>query len=184
MRPQLFLTDTEHQDAEARWSSAPTGRRVVIAPGGGFLSKCWPLDSFQALVRGLRQHASATQVVVGGEQDRAAGQVLAGVGAHDWTGQLSLRQSFGVIAHSDLVITNGSMAMHAAAAFDIPTVVLLGEYFASAEAHQKQWGYAGDWCNLGKEVDHPSIFRPEEALRVILPKLAAETRRSPGASSR
>jgi ADP-heptose:LPS heptosyltransferase len=175
IRPQLFLTDAEHEAAKSRWSSTPRGRRVIVAPGGGFQAKCWPQESFRALVKGLREHQAAEPVVIGSDQDRAEGQVLEAAGARNWVGQMDLRQVFAVIAQSDFVIANSSMAMHAAAAFEIPTVVVLGEYYASAEAHARQWGYAGNWCNLGKDSLHPGLFTAAEALGVILPKLKALT---------
>jgi ADP-heptose:LPS heptosyltransferase len=73
-----------------------------------------------------------------------------------------LRESFGIIGGSKLLICNSSMAMHAAAAFRRPTVALLGEWFQSASQHHRQWGYP-ETVVLGRDENHPEIFDPEEA---------------------
>jgi heptosyltransferase-2 len=81
--------------------------------------------------------------VIGGERDRPAGARLAGAGpgVRDLTGRLSLTESFAAIAGARVVVCNSSMAMHAAAAFRKPCVVLLGAGIPSALAHADQWAY-------------------------------------------
>jgi len=59
------------------------------------------------------------------------------------------------------VICNSSMAMHAAAAFRCPSVVVLGEQFASASQHRRQWGYL-ETTVLGRDEEHPGIYSPDE----------------------
>lgn len=177
VRPQLFLTEAERADARLRWAAIPRGRRVVVSPGGGTPDKCWPLSHYRELVQLLRRHHPAELVVIGPAQDHEAARVLAEAGALNWTGaEMNLRRTFAVIAESDFAIVTSSMAMHAAAAFAIPTVALLGEHFPSADAHARQWGYAGQWCNLGKTSDHPGLTTPAEALAVILPQLQGLSR--------
>jgi heptosyltransferase-2 len=77
-----------------------------------------------------------------------------------------LRESFAIIGGAKLVICNSSMAMHAAAAFRRPTVVLLGAQFPSAAQHHRQWGYP-ETVILGREHDHQEVFSPEEAAERI-----------------
>lgn len=174
-RPQLFLTDEERRAAEARWSSRVGVRRVVIAASAGLPGKAWPLASYRALVAALAQLPDVTVAAIGGHQNRDDGAVLAEVGARDWTGQLDLRETFACIAQADFVITAPSMSMHVAAAFNIPSVVMLGPVFPSAEDHARQWGYPGEWCNLGHDASHTAIWTVDEALEVVLPKLRALT---------
>lgn len=175
IRPQLYLTEAERRAAEARWSSAPGARRIVIAPGGGLPEKCWPIDAYRELVTAIRREPATDVAVIGGPKDIREGEVLASVGARNWAGQLSLRESFAVVAQSDFVITAPSMTMHVAAAFDVPTVVMLGPMFDSADAHHRQWGYPGNWCNLGRDARHSGIWTAPDALEVVLPKVRALT---------
>ena len=81
-------------------------------------------------------------------------------------GRLGLRQSFGWIAGSRLVICNSSMAMHAAAAFRKPCLVLLGEGISDAGRHARQWAYP-ETMVLGKTIARSTIYSPDEVLEVI-----------------
>jgi heptosyltransferase-2 len=89
-------------------------------------------------------------------------------GAHNFAGHLSLRETFALVAAADLVICNSSMLMHAAAAFDRPTFVLLGESFASTRQHDAQWGYPGTCWSLGKEPGGRSrLFTAAEVIEIL-----------------
>ena len=150
-RPQLFLPNL-----------IVPGGKIVIAPGGGFPGKCWPVDNFVQLVGLLKGQKVC---VVGGKLDVPLGARLASAGDHveDFTGKTDLRGAFEMIGASRLVICNSSMAMHASAAFRVPAVVLLGEYFDSASRHAAQWGYP-ESVVLGKEPSHPEVYSPQEVL--------------------
>ncbi len=154
-RPQIYLDEP-----------LQTGGHIVIAPGGGFPAKCWPVESFAALAASL---SGSPVVVIGGSKDREAGARIAQTGAHvrDQTGRLSLRETFALIASARLVICNSSMAMHAAAAFRRPAFVLLGEYFDSASRHAAQWGYA-ETRVLGKDAGRSCIWSPGEVFEQVI----------------
>jgi heptosyltransferase-2 len=152
-RPQIYLAATPVQNDA-----------IVFAPGGGYAEKCWPLENFASLARLL---PDIKITIIGGEKDRAAGASLAGAGpgVNDFTGRLSLSDSFAAIAASRLVVCNSSMAMHAAAAFRKPCVVLLGAGIPSALAHAAQWA-----CPETRVLAQAS---PEQARDHILQALAA-----------
>lgn len=153
-RPQIFLPETPlSHDA------------IVVAPGGGFPEKCWPLSHFAALLNRL---APRRIVIVGAQRDSEAGAFLARDRAHvqDRTGQMSLRETFETIAGARGVICNSSMAMHVAAAFRKPCAVLLGEHFHDTAQHAAQWGYP-ETRVLGRAADHPGIWTPEEVSPIL-----------------
>ena len=52
---------------------------------------------------------------------------------------------------ADLVVTNTSLCMHLAGAFNIPSLTVLGEWYDSTKLHFKQWGYP-EGKILGKEL--------------------------------
>jgi ADP-heptose:LPS heptosyltransferase len=148
-RPQIYL------------GRAPAeNQSVVIAPGVGLPGKGWPADDFAELAGLLFQEQI---VVIGSEKDRGAGALICqkNSSALDFTGKLLLRESFERIGQAKLVICNSSMAMHVAAAFRRPTVVLLGREFPSASQHRRQWGYP-ETTVLGRSEIHPDIFSPVE----------------------
>lgn len=169
-KPQIFLSDQELELSERRWRSRIEGnKRIVISPGGGFPEKCWPLENYRELVKMLNAIANLEVMIVGGKQDWQAGQQLAACSqqVQNLAGQLTLRETFALVAGADFAICNSSMLMHVAAAFSIPAVVLLGEYFDSAKQHQAQWGYDGICRILGKESDRQEIYSPLEVIKFI-----------------
>ncbi len=153
-RPQIFLPGTPSpHDA------------IVLAPGGGFPEKCWPLAHFATLLDHLAPHRI---IIVGGQRDSEAGAFLSRDRAHvqDRTGRMSLRETFEIIAGGRGVICNSSMAMHVAAAFRKPCAALLGEHFHDAAQHAAQWGYP-ETRVFGRAADHLGIWTPGEVSPIL-----------------
>ena len=78
-------------------------------------------------------------------------------------GSLSLRESAAMVSQSDFVITNTSLCMHLAGAFEVPSLTLLGDWYDSAKLHHQQWGYP-EGKVLGKEK-HQELFELFNQLR-------------------
>jgi heptosyltransferase-2 len=97
----------------------------VIAPEAGLPEKSWLIEYFGELARLL---SDCNIAIIGSRDDASlASQILnKNPNACNLTGRLSLREAFGMIGGAKLLIFNSSMAMHAAAAFPRPTVVVLG----------------------------------------------------------
>jgi len=174
-RPQIYLDDGERRAGEECWrglfaEGADRPPRVVIGPGGGLAVKCWPRERFAALAALLARERRVEIAIAGGPRDSEAGALIAAAapGSRNLAGQLSLRETFALVAASDLVICNSSMLMHAAAAFRRPTLVLLGASFPSARQHDAQWGYPGTCRSLGRESgEREEIATPEEAFSAL-----------------
>ena len=178
-RPQIFLTDGEREAGLQQWNPRQsayehTAKRLVIGPGGGFPEKCWPVEHFRELLERMVEHQSWEVIIVGGKQDHEAGEKLAQVTARaqNLAGELSLRETFGVVAAADMALCNSSMLMHVAAAFHKDTYVFLGEHFPSAALHQAQWGYPDTCRVLGRDEDHPAIYTPQEGFECITRQLS------------
>jgi ADP-heptose:LPS heptosyltransferase len=169
LRPQIFLTRDETEEAERTWTAHARGgaRRIVIAPGGGHPGRAWGAERFVELARLLGCHRRAAVMAIGSPADAEAGARIAAHGAVDLTGRSTLRQSMAVISGADLVICNSSFAMHAAAASDVRAIVLLGELYESARGHAAQWGHGELTTVLGRDVDRPAIFEPADVLDVV-----------------
>jgi ADP-heptose:LPS heptosyltransferase len=160
-RPQIYL----EKPVESHGA-------IVIAPGTGNPSKAWPPDHFVNLGSLLRDQEI---VVIGSADNQALAERISR--AHGKTrnvvGQLSLRESFALIAGAKLVVCNSSMPMHVAAAFRRPCVTLLGEAVESASLHHRQWGYP-ETVMLGRDESHRRIVTADEAcakIRVLLSNL-------------
>ncbi|MEC4806241.1 MAG: glycosyltransferase family 9 protein [Jaaginema sp. PMC 1079.18] len=166
-RPQIFLTPQERQAGVELWQQSQDKLRLAIAPGSGLEKKYWPINFYQKLLTLLTQDDSLAIAIVGGKGDRAAGKKLqqGNPKIRDLTGKTSLRETFALIAAADRVICNSSMILHVAAAFDKPTIVLLGEAFPSRKEHDAQWGYDRGYYSLGKECTQGDrIATPDEAI--------------------
>jgi heptosyltransferase-2 len=159
-RPQIFLSNEPAEHGA-----------IVIAPGGGFAEKRWGVANFAALLDRL---APRLVMVIGGNGDRATGADLAKGRAHvqDRTGELSLRETFSLIAGARAVICNPSMAMHAAAAFRKPCVVVLASYFRDTAQHAVQWTYP-ETVSCGIDAAHPEVWTPDEVWPVVERLLAS-----------
>ncbi|MBX9879506.1 MAG: glycosyltransferase family 9 protein [Candidatus Obscuribacterales bacterium] len=165
--PQVFLSEEEKLAAENTWHKKAV-KRIVVGPGGGFATKCWPVENFRQLLEQL-DNQSVEIIVVGAEKDVENASALCKdlKNAGNLAGKLSLRQSLALVATSHLVICNSSMLMHAAAAFSIPHVIPLGEYFTDSNQHMSQWGYPDLTHCLGKNAERKTIYNPGEVLAVV-----------------
>lgn len=166
IRPQIFLSPQELAEAEVLWQTS--SKRIVVGPGGGFVTKCWPAENYKQLLSNLEQ-LDIEVIIVGAEKDIAVAEELSSniKTSRNLAGKLSLRQTLALVSTSHLVICNSSMLMHAAAAFNIPHVVPLGEYFTDSQQHMAQWGYPGLTHCLGKGEERTTIYKPEEIFRVV-----------------
>jgi ADP-heptose:LPS heptosyltransferase len=173
-RPRLYLDDEELKFGERTWRDLENGDRslrVLVGPGGGFPAKCWPATEFRDLVSKLEHDQGSHAIIVGGSADSDLGQFVSSKSdgrATSLCGKLTLRQTFALAATCDLVIANSSALMHIAAAFSKPTAVTLSDYYASASAHDRLWGYPGTCKSLGIEPGvRSSIWTYEEVAELV-----------------
>ena len=152
-RPKIFLHDREISTAERQWGARNRSKqRIVIAPGGGFPEKCWGDENFTELTKLLQANTGFTLCIVGSQEDRNRVMVEQSKKIKNFCGKLSLRQSAALVCSADFVIANSSICMHLAGAFKIPSLILLGEWYDSANLHYKQWGYPESIIK-GKELN-------------------------------
>ncbi|WOO40820.1 glycosyltransferase family 9 protein [Rubellicoccus peritrichatus] len=165
-RPQIYLSQSEIDEAQTRWGERK--RRLVIAPGSGIIEKSWPIKNFCNLAK-LCSQASWDIAIIGGAKDKQLGAAINKAidgKALDMTGSLTMRETCAMVQSTHSLIGNSSVAIHIAAAFSIPTLVVLGPLFESASQHQKQWGSPGQ-IHLGRDTDKPQIATPDEAYTAL-----------------
>jgi len=151
-RPTIFLTENEVTEAEASWGKkSESKKRIVLAPGGGFPEKCWGDQNFSHLINLLLKNKNYHLCIIGSKEDEKRISANDSSQLTNLCGKLSLRQSAAMVSLSDFVICNSSLCMHLAGAFRIPSLTLLGEWYDSAQLHQKQWGYPESTVR-GKEL--------------------------------
>jgi heptosyltransferase-2 len=131
--PRLYLEPEEETNGArflAECGLAGQGPWVGLSPGAAYgPAKRWPPERFAALGEELQEEFDARLVLLGGDEDRpVANQVkehLQGA-VIDLVGLTSLREALGVLSQLQLLITNDSGLMHAAAALSVPVVALFG----------------------------------------------------------
>jgi heptosyltransferase II len=106
------------------------GPWVGLSPGAAYgPAKRWPPARFAALGQKLQEEFGARLVLLGGNDERPVAHEVTQLlrrPAADLVGRTSLRQALGVLSHLDLLVTNDSGLMHAAAALSVPLVALFG----------------------------------------------------------
>jgi ADP-heptose:LPS heptosyltransferase len=105
-----------------------SGDYVVISPGGGWKSKCWPPDRFGALCGSLLRRDGLRSVVnIGpGEEDLAREIVSASGPANPPVVSLSIPALAALLAQARLVVAGDTGPLHLAAALGTRVVGLYG----------------------------------------------------------
>ena len=136
-----FVDDTGHseigvarlegyQDALSEAGLPGQGPWVGLSPGAAYgLAKRWEPARFAALGRELVREFGARLVLLGADDERpVADEVREQIQGPvvDLVGRTSLRQALGIMSQLNLLVTNDSGLMHAAAALSVPLVALFG----------------------------------------------------------
>jgi heptosyltransferase-1 len=103
-------------------------RYIVLSPGGGWRSKCWPAERFGVLCRKLRETLGLRCVVnIGpGDDDLAAALLRASGDAVPYVYRGSLGELMALLRAAACVIGGDTGPLHLAAALGAPLVALFG----------------------------------------------------------
>ena len=130
---ELFAEADAERECDALFASHGIGGGrplACLAPGAGFgPSKLWPLDYVAEVARALRGDGVDVALVHGPGEGALAAEVAtrAGVALAMLGGDaMSLSLLKSVLARAQLLICNDAGARHIAAAFEVPTIVLMG----------------------------------------------------------
>jgi heptosyltransferase I len=103
-------------------------RYVVLSPGGGWRSKCWPAERFGALCRKLRESLGLRCVVnIGpGDDELAAALVGASGDAAPFVYRSNLGELMALLQGAACIVGGDTGPLHLAAALGTPAVALFG----------------------------------------------------------
>lgn len=131
--PRLTLSPSEREAGWGLLAAAglkPERPLVGLAPGAAFgPAKRWPPEAFAAVADRLQEESGANVVLLGGPEDREAAievQRHSRGNLVDLSGRTTLRQALMVLSRLQVLISNDSGLMHAAAALEVPVVALFG----------------------------------------------------------
>jgi len=130
---ELFVEPEAESECEADFAAAGISRRsplVCLAPGAGYgPSKLWPLEYVAEVARALLSDGAHVALVHAPGEEALADAIVAraGPGLVALGGErMSLSLLKSVLARAQLLICNDAGARHVAAAFEVPTLVLMG----------------------------------------------------------
>jgi len=156
--PQLYLSEAElawaatlfHENGKD--AAAPL---IGLAPGAAYgPAKRWPAERFAAVGDLLHQDYRADLVLLGGPADREAVTEVEGRAGGNYlnlAGKTTLRQALLVLSQLNVLITNDSGLMHAAAALGVPVVALFGSTDPAA---------TGPFTDRATVIHHPRPCSP------------------------
>lgn len=144
----LPLSPIEVLDAGAWWRALGGGPRLLVNISAGSAERQWPIESYRAVLAGLRLSRPSLRVAVSSAPgDRAAAGTLAETGATIVS--LPLRGALALVRDADVVLTPDTSIAHVAAGFQRPAVVMIA---------RGQLAFA-PWRGVGRLViaDAPSL---------------------------
>ncbi len=111
-------------------SALRTPQRIALQPGARWKNKRWPAEHFAELVHALAGTFPAAQfAILGGKEEQPLGEVIARAAPErclNLCGQTTLPEMIEWLRRCDLLVTNDTGPMHAAAALGKPLVALFG----------------------------------------------------------
>lgn len=138
--PRFEPEQTEAMELLERQGLRTSGALIAVHPWSSNPRKQWPIERYEALIRGLVDRHPLSVVVIGGpeEEERARRLVLPRGRAVGLVGRLSLRRLAGMLQRVRVLVSNDSGPVHVAAAVGTRTVVLFGT--SDAAAGPRRWG--------------------------------------------
>jgi lipopolysaccharide heptosyltransferase II len=98
---------------------------VAIFPGASVPERRWRAERFRQVAE-IMSSRGYSVVVVGGGEDRPAGELIVASGGLNLAGQTSLAETAAILEQSKLLISGDSGILHIGVGLDIPTVSLFG----------------------------------------------------------
>jgi lipopolysaccharide heptosyltransferase II/tetraacyldisaccharide 4'-kinase len=156
--PRLHLSQAELDDAGILFQEHglnPGAPLIGLAPGAAYgPAKRWPAECFAAVGDLLQEELQAGLALLGGPADREAASAVQRLGRGRYlnlAGQTTLRQALVTLSQLNVLITNDSGLMHAAAALGVPVVALFGSTDPAA---------TGPFSSRATVIHHPLPCSP------------------------
>ena len=124
----LQVKDADRQRVCADLASAGIDRYIVLSPGGGWRSKCWPADRFGALCQKIREHLNLRCVINygPGEEELAAAVKTASGNAAPIAYDGELGQLMALLRGTQCIVGGDTGPLHLAIALGTRAVAIFG----------------------------------------------------------
>jgi len=149
---------------------------IALQPGARWQNKRWPIEHFAELVRQLaKKYPHARFAILGDKGDQLLGQIISEAVPDrclNLCGQTTLPEMIEWIRRCDLMVTNDTGPMHAAAALGKPLVALFGP---TEPRRTGPYGHLDSVIRLAELPCSPCLKsrchyeKPDECLRALSP---------------
>jgi lipopolysaccharide heptosyltransferase I len=173
----LQIPDDDQRVVSARLRAEGVVDYIVLSPGGGWRSKCWPAERFGQLAKNIFQEFGVRCVInVGpGEEDLAQAVLLSAEGAQPVSFTGSLGQLMALLKNATAVVAGDTGPLHLADALGTCTVAIFGPTDPVRNGPYRRSGVVLRWegaTTSYKRVDtadesllHISVYQVMNALR-------------------
>ncbi len=126
--PEIFLDENE-EDFYKEFS-LKSKNYILVAPGSKWATKRWTIEGFKEIIDYLLSKGEIVALFGGTEDMDIAKNILKFFPETEnllnLVGKTSLRESFSIVKHAKLLISNDSAPVHMAVAFNTPVVDIYG----------------------------------------------------------
>jgi lipopolysaccharide heptosyltransferase I len=173
----LRVPDEDEQVVRARIAKEGIENYVVLSPGGGWRSKCWPVERYGSLAAKILEEFGLQAVInVGpGEADLSAAVIRAAGNAQPLPFTGSLGQLMALLKNATAVVAGDTGPLHLADALGAPVVAIFGPTDPARNGPFRRSGIVLRWegaattYERGTEADeslmHISVDEVMNALR-------------------
>ncbi len=124
--PKLFLDNEE--DNFFKKFNLESKKYIAVAPGSKWATKRWIAKGFAAVIDYISK-IDYQPVLIGGVEDIDIANKVIEISNKkplNLVGKTSLRETFSIIKHSLLLVSNDSAPVHMAVSFDVPVIDIYG----------------------------------------------------------
>lgn len=125
LRPDIALTDAERTEAEARWREPHGAPRLLVNVSSGTPHRRWPEERFGEVADAVRAGwPGAELLVIGSPDERERAERIAARAGATYVATRGVREALALVATADVVFSPDTSVVHAAGAFNRPTVAM------------------------------------------------------------
>ena len=163
----LRVPDEDEQVVRARIAKEGIENYVVLSPGGGWRSKCWPVERYGSLAaKILEEFGLQTVINVGpGEADLTTAVIRAAGNAQPLPFTGSLGQLMALLKNATAVVAGDTGPLHLADALGAPVVAIFGPTDPARNGPYRRSGMVLRW--EGAVTTYKRGTEPDESLMHI-----------------
>ena len=160
----LRIPDDDEKIVRARIAQDGTEEYIVLSPGGGWRSKCWPAERYGILAQKLLKQLGLRSVInVGpGEEDLAAKVASAAGNAQPMQFTGSLGQLMALLKNASAVVAGDTGPLHLADALGTSVVAIFGPTDPVRNGPYRRSGVVLRW--EGAATSYKRQAEPDESL--------------------